>query len=81
MGGPGGLGGSGGLGTDQACAVTDGTNRQITNCVTLGYKSGDGGDGTDGTAGGPGGGGAGGDSYGIYCHASTIAIDASVSTP
>jgi len=77
LGGTPGEGGLGGPGTDQACEVKDIITREITNCITLEYKSGDGGDGTAGTAGGPGGGGAGGDSYGIYCHGSTIAIDAS----
>lgn len=76
-GGTGGKGGVGGMGTDQACTVQQSTERQYSNCFSLGYKSGDGGDGSDGTPGGPGGGGAGGDSYGIYCHESTIGIDTS----
>ncbi|TXD33584.1 hypothetical protein FRC98_20360 [Lujinxingia vulgaris] len=82
LGGGGGAGGSGGLGGYGGY----GGNPAQTHCDSEGVcrdlapnLGGVGGRGGRGAPGGYGGGGAGGDSYGVYCHESTLVVENNVS--
>ncbi len=74
-GGEGGAGGKGGAEGNGYCfQYFISQNNPGSTCLPTRHTGGAGGDGADGQRGGHGGGGAGGDSFGAYCHQSTVTI-------